>query len=553
MAGGFGGDDEDFENYENDDEEEYEDEDDDDEDEEDEDDDEEDDEDDEDGEEDKEDEENNLKDGEDDKNDNKFNQLKDKMLKWEEKRLRPKLNNLRDKLYRTQKPWMNFFDKKRLEKAKNNKYLKTDVNTIEMLIARNVFITGNKMMSTIAPAIPSILMGALILFLAVAVIAIIATLIGADTSMDGSGNGDGIAKSQFGASGKHFYGTRLIYKDDKKANGALLEEYVELVETSVALVQKQVKTITIDEETYNVEIELIVDLPSEDYDYSSFDATKEAEFKSKYADLAQIVGEMAGTVYKKDNGAEASADLVSTFEGIKYFGFDADLNTEISEQIKEFIKTKYTIKKAENTDSEGPAADQAKLKEQIDGTIDGLSLLQGEKYTIRTEKLFVKDYIFESDDDMMQMGEEDYVMMMYLPKQNVTASYFSFNVTGENSENVKFILKNNGSEIALKKDDGMDLSDFGQTGKLYMLNSDDNLSVSMSATTLYDANLKDDIKQELKKGMSFIKLVRSDADYNLYFEQAEDGEFLTYKKEGVTLEFEDATNKFKFTDEVTIK
>lgn len=543
MAGGFGGDDEDFENYENDDEEEYEDEDGDDEDEDDEeyeDDDEDDDEDDED-------------DDEDDEDDDAYSSLKDKMLKREADRLRPKFNNLIINLNINKRAYLTLRERLRYKRAKKNKYLKAEIKTVDMLLARNVVITTNKAISAVAPAMPAILMFGGILFLMIALVAIIATLIGADTSMDGSGNGDGIAKSQFGASGKHFYGTRLIYKDDKKANGALLEEYVELVETSVALVQKQVKTITIDEETYNVEIELIVDLPSEDYDYSSFDATKEAEFKSKYADLAQIVGEVAGTVYKKDNGVEASADLVSTFEGIKYFGFDADLNTEISEQIKEFIKTKYTIKKAENTDSEGPQADQAKLKEQIDGTIDGLSLLQGEKYTIRTEKLFVKDYIFESDDDMMQMGEEDYVMMMYLPKQNVTASYFSFNVTGENSENVKFILKNNGSEIALKKDDGMDLSDFGQTGKLYMLNSDDNLSVSMSATTLYDANLKDDIKQELKKGMSFIKLVRSDADYNLYFEQAEDGEYLTYKKEGVTLEFEDATNKFKFTDEVTIK
>ena len=53
--------------------------------------------------------------------------------------------------------------------------------------------------------------------------------------------------------------------------------------------------------------------------------------------------------------------------------------------------------------------------------------LSNERYSIRTEKLFVKDYILKNDDSRISdIQQEKYVAMIFMPNKNVTFTKFSF-------------------------------------------------------------------------------------------------------------------------------
>ncbi len=526
MAGGFGGDDEDFKNYENDEETEQDDE--------------------------LDEEDNDEEDEEEDEEDEEtFEQKLEERKKKIDEQIAEKGMDMLDKIADTPAgPFVAATPKSQeiIKRAKKVPKLAPKLTSFFIKIAKQIVSIFSKIFSAIAPALPYIGIAALIVLAFIILVAVIFAIV-----MNASAQG--MAVSQFGASGKHFYGTRLIYRDEEKASAVLLDEYVGVVSESIDAVANIVETEYGDEK-YDIEIDLEISIPEEKF--TTFTSEQESEFVSEYADLYQIVNKIADEVVKVDDAKATATTLVQKFEAIKFFGFNETINSSVSTILSNEIILKYdfsyTEQIEEGEEDDGSTATKEDLKVVVDEQVKQAIrlLLNQETYKVRSEKLFIKDCIFESEDERMSSSEEDYVMMMYLPKEQVTISYFAFNVITEDIGDLDLVLKNGDSQIPLKRDNGMDLSETGATGKMYMYNSNSSLNVTANATELFETELDDELKSELEKGMSFMQLIRSMPDYNKYFETSEDGEFLTVKKSGITLEFENATSKFKFVDEIKI-
>ena len=147
MAGGFGGDDEDFSQYE--DEEELDEE--------------------SEESEDEEDEEESFADESD------MDPIQKKIFELEEKRLKPKLKNMLEKVNTRQVPLLTPFEKRDFDKAKKHKNLKKDVTAITLALGTKKAQFSSKVMSTIAPAIP-VICYALLIFLAIVIFLVLRTV-----------------------------------------------------------------------------------------------------------------------------------------------------------------------------------------------------------------------------------------------------------------------------------------------------------------------------------------------------------------------------------------
>ena len=133
------------------------------------------------------------------------------------------------------------------------------------------------------------------------------------------GGGDGATSNPVaGIKGNDFYGIRMLYTDETKATGSMVENYVELVENSIEEVEN-ISTINNGGENYSLTLNINITLPDEDYDYLTFDET---EFSSHYVEVYSIVKELSKIVYLADNGTEyLGTSLSECLVGIKYFGF----------------------------------------------------------------------------------------------------------------------------------------------------------------------------------------------------------------------------------------
>ena len=168
-------------------------------------------------------------------------------------------------------------------KAKKHENLKSQVKAIDMALMVKRVQFASKVMSAIAPALPYILIGALILIAIIAFVAMIASLMPWLFPDDNLGNAGG---SQFGVKGDKFYGVRTVYTDDELAKVGLLEHYSDIIENSVTELasisqEKSITTGTGDEAvTTNYLITVTVNFPlpagevvdgePTDYDYSNF-------------------------------------------------------------------------------------------------------------------------------------------------------------------------------------------------------------------------------------------------------------------------------------------
>ena len=327
-----------------------------------------------------------------------------------------------------------------------------------------------------------------------------------------------------GINGKDFYGARMVYKDDDLAAKSIVEDYVHIVEKGI----NETKTsIT------GVSLEINITLPAENYDYSTFEET---EFQTAYPVLYSTVFDIAKVVYKIDNSADfAGTTLIECISGIAYFGFDQTFMPDISKVVANAISSNITT------------SDGSDVSAEINSTLN--MLYSQAEYNIRTEKLFVKDYIlFGEEDTIKNVSTENYVAFIFMPRKNVTFTSLSFTAGNININEFSISLSNNGTNVPIKKDD-VDLSDDEDETKqscTYITNK-----INISANAFVDIDSEN--ISALREGLSLFDIVENVDNYELYLEQTtgeNSQQYYTFKKNGVIVSLEHS-EKFNFVEAET--
>jgi hypothetical protein len=322
------------------------------------------------------------------------------------------------------------------------------------------------------------------------------------------GDGNGEINSMFGITGKDFYGARMIYRDDELASINTIENYVDLVENGIDLA----------DDIPNVTVNITV--PGEEYDYSTYE---DGSFQTAYPVLYTTIFDIAKVVYEVDNSSSYSgSSLIECANGILYFGFGEEAIEDVKEVVKSAILSNYSA-------GEG----SGNVEEQISSSLE--TMFNDTKFNVRTEKLFVKDYIISGDDETIKgIAKQNYVAFIFMPKTNVTFTKFSFAVGGADLSEFTIELSNNGNSIALNKDD----SNYGSAGNdgkkqdSYIYSSGVLTSESAGGFADIDVNNVD----ALSEGLSLFDIVQTIENYETYLElstEAEKQECWTIKLNGI--------------------
>ena len=407
-----------------------------------------------------------------------------------------------------------------------NKARKThprQVTSLERLMLRRKDVFRLKSMSA-GSSVPYILIFALILVIAVFVIAALGSLL---SFLSGDDPSDGTASAQFGVNGEDFYGVRVVYTDSELAEIEIVENYINTIQNAVESIESE-------------DLDITIDFPAEDFDYSTLDLEA---FASDYANAYQIFARVVDTIYRQD--AESMGDTANDeltiqekIDAIRYFGLNLDLANEIAGVISSHINDQdlYTIQSDEET-----GEDILAIEQQI---TDGILLYFTENDFVRLEKYFIKDYIFESAEDMMEnIVAEEYVAMIFMPKTQIQFSRFSFIVSLTNLDTFNLYVQQ-GSEIVNFTSEQLTSAEDGAESNLY--STDDDLNITAQVYENIDINNLN----YLSAGMSLLDILNGEIDYNIYLNTAtnqEEEEILTFKQDGVITYFE-AEDDFIFVE-----
>ena len=448
-------------------------------------------------------------------------------------------------------------EKNLINKLKKKPQHKLEILRFEQLMMQRKEAFKAKVKSVITPALPFIGMFALIVFIIIAVIVIIGTLMPWLFPDDETGGGNKGAASPFGMKGDKFYGGRVVYRDDVLAQNGLIEQYVDVFESAVENLQTTTFTETVGGTEYEVKLTINLTLPADDFNYEELDLTT---FATENTVLYNMVVDMAKLSYKVDNGIENDADipteLTDILNGVKYFGFNEDMigesivdeddnvDNNIIEIVYDALKTNILIQEKEKgTASEFQEATNVTI-ENIDDNIREkvVASINVAENKIRTEKLFIKDIILDGDDKYMEgIEKKSYVALIYLPKQDVKFDYVSYMITIDKDVEFSAILSNNGSEITLTKGEGENWStDEEETEPkelTYTFKSAENLNQTASVSDVVNtANLNN-----FSSPSSLFKIVTNSSDYTTYLHEQtlENGDVvLTYKTGNMFILFE---------------
>ena len=446
--------------------------------------------------------------------------LQEQEKKAKIKELKPKLAEISSTLTSTGAVSLTMKGKEVMKEARKYKELAAQIALIYSIIAFNKIKRAIKKamqwVTRIASSGPAGFWAILIGFILIVAICVIASLFMIFSSADGG------SSSPFGITGKDFYGARMVYKDDTLATKNIIEDYVEFVEDGINATTA-ITTATKEGVDFDVEITVNLAMPSADYDYSQFN---EEEFKTNYPQLHALVFDIAKIVYKQDNNADTTATtLVECVDGILYFGYGRTVIADISKLVGDEIIANTTFA---SDDTEGKLT-----KTDIDALIQTelTDLYDNEKYEIRTEKLFIKDYILNSADEKLSgITEENYVAMLFMPKINVEFEKFSFAMGGKDLSDLQIKLTNNGNEIVLNKDEYDYSTDDGETQRnIYISNK--NLNVEASSFTAIETNT-----ELFKQGCGLFDIMGVVENYFNYLElSAGQTDVYTFNQSGVVL------------------
>lgn len=449
-----------------------------------------------------------------------------------------------------------------IRKAKKHKRLKLLVKKIQLALAKNIPPFVSKVGHAIVPALPWILIVALIFLVAIATFAAFVVVLGKlgfqpykqwlkDLGVEvGSSSG---ADSPFGGKGDKFYGMRTVYKDDEKASNELVTEYVDLItQANSILVSTNIMVVEGgDEKTYEVQTQIDVEIP-ENYNY----LLDETDFKTNHEKLFNFVDGVATLVFEKDNPTQAVPEtLLEKLNGIKYFGLTENLlgDWETNNTVLNLINNLgYTYTATLNTvpvEEKSNELDAAVL-DYFESKKESISALLKQNNQIRTEKLFVKDYIYEDANKGMEgVGIENYVAFIFMPKEDLVITKLSF-MFSKIDENFSETLSYNEQDLGLQFDSKFGNDDMAISGSteeeideayIYYTNE-----MSLSVSKFEDiSSTKLDL---LKDGVSLSELIKlaneNSVDYTIYLTTKTDentNEFLTLKTNGIVLEMQNST------------
>lgn len=473
---------------------------------------------------------------------------KQRMLDFYKKRLK----KIDERLIRTKSTKLSIVDQMNIRKSKSFPELKKERNNITKQLTFNK--TAKRMKTSMVTSFGS--SGLMVIGIIVGVVLIVAIIMsllpqwlvekmfGVTISEE-----DGLPElggSEFGITGEDFYGARVIYKNNEKATTTIIEDYVELVETSITKAQS-ITTITKDDKTFEIAVTINLTIPSEDFKYEDFN---EEQFKSSYSDLYDVIYNIAKTTYKIDNSTDfTGTSLVECVDGIKHFGYNETIMNAVKEtddtekvSVMDLVLGKSSFGITKNPTIEDGETLPTVEKADIDAKIkEELTTVYGDtKYNQRTEKLFIKDVILEnSDSKIKNLGEENFVAFIFMPKTNVTFNSISFTIAADSLKDYTLKLTNNGNEISLEKDDSMKV----ESSEIYFYLSDENLNESVNTFNDIDTNKLN----ALSAGVSLFDIVENkELDYTKYL-QVNENNILTAKKNGMVAEMNNA-EKFSFSE-----
>ncbi len=439
-----------------------------------------------------------------------------RQLEIEERLLKNKLKQILREVGTSSRTSLKQSEKKTMKQSKSFPNLKKNRQAVELMLSANRGKNVMKLLSS-SPILVYVGIGVLVLLAIIAAAVAISSIIG-----EPGGN----SSSVYGVTGEDFYGVRMVYEDEEKATRNIIENYVDIVEKSENLVE-EINSVNISGTTYNVAIELNLTIPSEDFDYSQFN---EISFAVDYAIVYDVVDEIAKNTYEIDNNeAFAGTTLIECVNGIKYFGI-GDTTYALTIISQTFFDENLVTFTA--TDAGGNSVSDTAVLLQIENEIktkanQNLTTLLSGDYALRTEKLFVKDYILESSDSCVSnVPPEQYVALIFMPKTSGAFSKLSFVVTSANLTNFKIDV--NGVELSNPED--MSIHDDYQS---LLFSSGPIILNSPSFADIDTENLT-----ALSNGVSLFDILEMEnVDYSFYLESVtvDDDSYLALKRNGVVV------------------
>lgn len=407
--------------------------------------------------------------------------------------------------------WPHFTIQERAFLRKARKQHPKQVARIFALMAARKEVFRAKIKSIIGPALPIVLIVLAILLIILVFAAVIDSIFG------GGSSGEDGASTQFGVSGEDFYGCRVVYTDEEQAQIEIIENYIEVLKGSIESIEMQSLDITIE-------------LPADDYNFDEFN---EVDFSSNYTEAYAVLNLMVDEVYNYDNDSTGDSgtglNLMQKIDGIEYFGFDTNLLNNLSSLIAGYINDNdlYAI------DGEDAGVEDQNTEQTI---TSGISSYFAGVSGVRTEKLFMKDFIFENSSDMMRgIGEENYIALIFMPKNQVQFNYFSFLIDSTDFSNFNMYIQSGEQTINLSSSEFTSAED-GEN-PIYLYESASNLNVTAETYQ----NISTSNLSYLASEMSLIDIVNGELDYNIYLttNSSQDGTtYLTWKEDGVIAYFE---------------
>ena len=398
---------------------------------------------------------------------------------------------------------------------------------VEMAKAKEAFWAKVKSaLSAIIPILPYILIGIVVLLAIGVIIDSILSIFGG-----GTGSTDKGLTSSFGITGEKFYGARLIYEDEEQSKADMLKNFAGIlgeVESAV--------------ESANGDIDITINLPADDFSYLTLDETA---FSAEYPQAYQIMFDLSNLIAENDlvEGEALGTTMSENLNLIKYFGYNSQLTPEMANLISTYINDNdlYAVENSDET------TDTSTIESLI--TSETLNVLSEEKYNVRTEKLYVKDYILEGENTMQNVPKENYKYMIFMPKQNVTFTYFSF-VLVDIDENFELNMQSDSNNINFK---GEQFTSDSEGGVSYLYESSSNLNIPASTFTDIDvSNLN-----ALTAGLSVYDIVNSELNSEIYLTDLSaenivttDSNIKTLKVNGLNVEF-NSDSEFYFIEYMT--
>lgn len=250
---------------------------------------------------------------------------------------------------------------------------------------------------------------AIVLLVIILVAALIAVIVYVVTASDYDAE-NGLLSSMFGISGDKFYGARFVYEDDAVANLEIEDDY------------------------YNFTYSILQDTSSQ----TGLTITLSADYRND-ENVSQIVSNFANDLINNTNAPLATAQCILS---IDHFGFSSEEIVVVIQSIAETL-----------TENSWASASQSTIQTALSQAYE---LPKYQTYSAVCPKLYVWDYILESEDDILEwLPKKDYCGMIYMPKEEVTITYTSFMFVVDGGYGVDVCLK--------QKTEGSDAIALGNT------------------------------------------------------------------------------------------